>query len=80
MMALRNSDLGTTLQIIFNIHTGLRRPHESYNENNVKNPSSKLPIDLIEIQDKQRLFSVHFIGDQKHMYLFVLGFFTVMSF
>ena len=30
---------------------------------------------LIKIQDKQRLFSDHFIRDRKHMYWFVLGFF-----
>ena len=35
---------------------------------------------LIKIQDKQRLFSVHLIWDRKHVYLFLLGFFTVMSF
>ena len=31
---------------------------------------------LIKIQDKQRLFSVHFIRDRKHVYLFVLVFFS----
>ena len=30
---------------------------------------------LIKIQDKQRLFSVHFIWNGKHVYLFVLVFF-----
>ena len=36
---------------------------------------------LIKIQDKQRLFSVHFTWDQKHVYLFVLGFLSIfMSF
>ena len=35
---------------------------------------------LIKIQDKHWLFSVHFIWDRKHVYSFVLGFFTVMSF
>ena len=31
---------------------------------------------LIKIQDKQRLLSVYFIWDRKHLYLFVLGFFS----
>ena len=35
---------------------------------------------FIKIQDKQRLFSVHFIRNRKHVYLFVIDFFTVMSF
>ena len=30
---------------------------------------------LLKIQDKQRLFSVHFIRDRMHVYLFVLSFF-----
>ena len=40
-------------------------------------PNAKWTIapPLIKIQDKQRLFSVHFIRDQKHVSLFVLGFF-----
>ena len=35
---------------------------------------------LIKIEGKQRLFSVHFIRDRKHVYLFVLGFFTLCHF
>ena len=34
-----------------------------------------ITLPLIKIQDKQRFFSVHFIWDRKHVYLFVLEFF-----
>ena len=35
---------------------------------------------FFKIQDKQRLFSVHFVQDRKHVYLFVLGFLTLCHF
>ena len=34
-----------------------------------------IALPLSKIQDKERLFSVHFIRDRKHVYLFVLGVF-----
>ena len=48
----------------------------------VNRPDAKrtIALPLIKIQDKQRSLSVHFIRDRKHVYLFVLGFFSIKSF